>query len=113
MYSKKFYILTNLFDNSPIICEYTKIHKKGDDSIEIKIIGSNCSTGKRLKKMINTISKNNHLDVEIQELNQGIDKKNYNVSMIPALVINEKIISQGKILSDKEIKKLIVNSVTN
>lgn len=30
--------------------------------------------------------------------------------MIPALVVDEKIISQGKILSDKEIKKLILNT---
>lgn len=33
--------------------------------------------------------------------------------MIPALVIDNKIISQGKILSDKEIKKLILTTVTN
>lgn len=33
--------------------------------------------------------------------------------MIPALVIDDKIISQGKILSDKEIKKLILTTVTN
>lgn len=33
--------------------------------------------------------------------------------MIPALVIDNKIISQGKILSDREIKKLIVTTVTN
>ena len=33
--------------------------------------------------------------------------------MIPALIIDDKIISQGKILSDREIKKLIVTPVTN
>lgn len=92
---------------------YTLIHKKGDDIINIKIIGSNCSTGKRLKKIITTVSNNNHFDIVIQELNSGTDKKAYNVNMIPALVINEKVISQGKVLSDKEIKKLILNSVTN
>lgn len=81
--------------------------------IEIKIIGSNCSTGRRLKNMIEKVSKTIHQEVTIQELNHANDKKNYNVSMIPALVIDEKIISQGKILSDKEIKKLIVSNVTN
>ena len=81
--------------------------------IEIKIVGSNCSTGKRLKNMILQVSKKLNKDVQIEELNHAIDKKNYNVSMIPALVINDKIISQGKILSDKEIKRLIVSNVTN
>ena len=80
--------------------------------IEIKIVGSNCSTGKRLKNMILQVSKKLNKDVQIEELNHA-DKKNYNVSMIPALVINDKIISQGKILSDKEIKRLIVSNVTN
>jgi len=37
--------------------------------------------------------------------------KKYNINMIPALIVDDKIISQGKILSDKEIKKLIVNYV--
>lgn len=78
--------------------------------IEIKIIGSNCSTGNRLKKIIKKVSDANHVDVIIQELNHSQDKKKYNVNMIPAVVINDKIISQGKILSDKEIKKLIVNT---
>ena len=81
--------------------------------IEIKIVGSNCSTGKRLKNMIIQVSKKMNKDVKIEELNHTTDKKNYNVSMIRALVINDRIISQGKILSDKEIKRLIVSNVTN
>lgn len=51
--------------------------------------------------------------VIINELNKNSDQKKYNVNMIPALIIDEKIISQGKILSDKEIKKLIVSTVSN
>ena len=55
----------------------------------------------------------NHDCIDIvNELNNKCDQKRYNVSMIPALVIDDKIISQGKILSDREIKKLIVNTVT-
>lgn len=51
--------------------------------------------------------------VIINELNKSSDQKKYNVNMIPALIIDEKIISQGKILSDKEVKKLIVSTVNN
>lgn len=63
--------------------------------------------------MIVKVSQTLHQNVIIEELNHAIDKKNYNVSMIPALVIQDKVISQGKVLSDKEIKKLIVSNVTN
>ncbi len=85
---------------------------KGSDNIEIKIIGSNCSNGMRLKKIIKRVSKENNIDVIINELNNTSSKKKYNINMIPAIVIDDKIISQGKILSDKEIKKLIVNTST-
>lgn len=33
--------------------------------------------------------------------------------MVPALIIDNKIISQGKILSDREIKKLIVSPINS
>lgn len=77
--------------------------------IEIKIIGSNCSNGRRLLKLITKVKNINKFDVNINELNRVSDKKKYNVNMIPAIVIDDKIISQGQVLSDKEIKKLILN----
>ena len=86
---------------------------KGDDSIEIKMIGSNCSNGRRLKKIIERVSLQTKTPVTINELNKRDDRKKYNISMIPALVIDNKIISQGKILNDREIKKLIMNPITN
>ena len=77
------------------------------------MIGSNCSNGRRLKKIIERVSSQTKTPVIINELNNKSDHKRYNVSMIPALVIDNKIISQGKILSDREIKKLIVSTVNS
>lgn len=77
------------------------------------MIGSNCSNGRRLKKIIERVSLQTKTPVIINELNNKSDQKKYNVSMVPALIIDEKIISQGKILSDREIKKLIVNTVNS
>ena len=84
---------------------------KGDDNIEVKLIGSNCSNGRRLKKIIERVSSQTKTPVIINELNNKNDQKKYNISMIPALIVDNKIISQGKILSDKEIKKLITNPI--
>lgn len=75
------------------------------------MIGANCSNGRRLKKIIERVSLQNKLPVIITELNNKSDQKKYNVNMIPALIVDDKIVSQGKILSDKEIKKLIVTMV--
>lgn len=77
------------------------------------MIGSNCSNGRRLKKIIERVSLQHHVDVIINEFNNKSDLKKYNVNMIPALIVDDKIISQGKILSDKEIKRLIVTTVTS
>lgn len=78
--------------------------------IEINIVGANCSNGKRLKKIIQKVSLDNKVSVIINELNKTSDKKKYNINMIPAIVVNDKIISQGQILSDREIKKLILST---
>ena len=78
----------------------------------IKIIGSNCPVGRKLMKQIKNVCKNNHRNVDIIELNHNKDKSDYNVNMIPAIVVDDKIISQGKTLSDKELKRLIL-SVSN
>ncbi len=61
-------------------------------------------------KRIRQVSDIHHVDVKIEELNQNKDKLQYHVNMIPALVVNDKIVSQGKVLSDKEIKRLILST---
>ncbi|MCI6931752.1 MAG: thioredoxin family protein [Tenericutes bacterium] len=33
--------------------------------------------------------------------------KNYNITNTPALIINNKVISQGKVLTEKEIVKFL------
>jgi hypothetical protein len=75
----------------------------------IKIIGSNCPIGRKLMKQIKNVCKNNHKEVTILELNRNKDKLDYNINMVPAIVVDDKIISQGKTLSDKELKRLILS----
>ena len=64
----------------------------------------------RLKKIIKRVEEQLQMNVNICELNSNSDKKKYNIHMTPAIVIDDKIISQGKILSDREIKKLILST---
>lgn len=66
----------------------------------------------RLKKIIKRVREQLNVPVSICELNTNSDKKKYNIKITPAIVVDDKIISQGKILSDREIKKLILNTST-
>ncbi|MDY3802106.1 MAG: thioredoxin family protein [Bacilli bacterium] len=69
--------------------------------MEIKIIGTNSSN--RLK-LIKNIKKATDNKINIQLLEK--DNK-YNITNTPALIINDKLISQGKVLNEREIKKFI------
>lgn len=80
---------------------------KGDDFIDIKIIGTNCSNGIKLYKMVKRSIENSDINITINEVNDEKSKKRYGVQNIPGLVINEKLVSQGKVLTPREITKLL------
>ena len=75
--------------------------------MEIKIIGSNCKNGMQLYKMATRAVENSRNEVNIQKLDDKTSINKYGVRNIPGLVINEKLISQGKVLTDREIGKMI------
>jgi small redox-active disulfide protein 2 len=73
----------------------------------IKILGTGCAKCKKLEQ--NTI-----LAVEATGVNAEVEKvteinkiMDYGVMMTPALVIDEKVVSVGKLLSVEQIKKLL------
>ena len=69
--------------------------------MEIKVIGTNSSNRIKLIKNIKKATDNN-IDIKLVE-----NANRYNITNTPALVINDKIISQGKVLNEREIKKFI------
>ncbi|MDE6284612.1 MAG: thioredoxin family protein [Bacilli bacterium] len=81
--------------------------------MNIKIIGSNCSNGIKLKKTllkaVNIIDE----DVKIELKDDQESLKKYNIKNIPGLVINGKKFSEGKVLSDREIIKYIKSYAIN
>ena len=80
---------------------------KGDDIIDVKIIGVNCSNGIKLKKMLNRATEEIEEEVKITEIKEK-DKK-YGIKDYPALIINNEVVSEGKVLTVREIKKLLLS----
>lgn len=72
--------------------------------MDIKIIGENSSNRIKLLKNVNKAIKNLNGKFEITLLE---DKNKYGITNTPSLVINEKIVSQGKVLTDREITNYI------
>ncbi len=75
--------------------------------MEIKIIGSNCKNGMQLYKMASRAVENSRQEVNIEKLDDQNSINKYGVKNIPGLVIDDKLICQGKVLTDREINKLI------
>ena len=72
--------------------------------MNIKIVGYNCSNGIKLKK---NISKINELEIDLELLEGDEYLNKYNIKNVPGLIINEKKVSEGKVLNDREILRMI------
>lgn len=72
--------------------------------MDIKIIGYNCSNGIKLKKNISKINEYK-INLELLEGDEYLNK--YDIKNIPALIINEKKVCEGKVLNDREIVRMI------
>ena len=73
----------------------------------IKILGSGCKSCKKLEQ--NTLQALEELskDAEVQKVTDFADIAKFNVLKTPALVIDDKVISFGKINDVKEIKEFL------
>lgn len=72
--------------------------------MNIKIVGYKCSNGIKLKK---NISKINECDINLELLEGDEYLNKYNIKNVPGLIINEKKVSEGKVLNDREILRMI------
>ena len=81
--------------------------------MNIKIIGSNCSNGIKLKKLLLMVANNYDGDVDIELKDDQESIKKYNIKNIPALVINGNKCSEKNVPSDREIIKFIRSYANN
>lgn len=76
--------------------------------VNIKLIGANSHNGIKMKKVIERAIDNSDLDINLILLDDELSKNRYNVKSFPGLVVDEKLVCQGKVLTDRELKKLLV-----
>lgn len=81
--------------------------KKAETDARIKVLGSGCAKCRQLEENANTAIKNKGLDDVVLHINDMVEIVSYGVMTTPALVIDEKVVSTGKVLSAKEIEELI------
>jgi small redox-active disulfide protein 2 len=73
----------------------------------IKILGSGCKSCITLADNTKEALKEMGLDVQIEKVTDFSEIASYGVMSTPALVVDEKVVSFGKVLKSAEIKKLL------
>ena len=80
---------------------------EGEEKMKIKIVGNNSSNRMKLlkntRKACNEVKEN--IVIELVEDNNYLKK--FNITNTPGLIINEKLVSQGKVVNEREIKNFI------
>jgi len=75
--------------------------------MEIKILGPGCAKCKTLEKLTRDVVSKNGIDATITKVEDIMEIMKYNIMTTPALVIDGKIVTKGRVPSAEEIKQLI------
>ncbi len=78
-----------------------------NQNARIKVLGSGCAKCQTLEKNVIIAINNLNLKDEVTHVTDMQSIVSYGVMSTPALVIDEKVVSTGKVLSPKEIEKLL------
>jgi len=73
----------------------------------IKILGTGCGKCEKLEKNLKKVLKESSLDASIENVEALKEIVRYGVMTTPALVVDEKVVSVGKVLSVKELKQIL------
>ena len=65
--------------------------------LDIKVLGSGCPNCIRLENLCNEVILENGIEAKVEKLTTLDDFNKYGIMMTPGLVVNGKILSQGKI----------------
>ena len=73
----------------------------------VKVLGAGCSACHKQYETMQKAIKASGLDVDAEYITNMEKIMEYGVMSMPAIVINEKVVSMGKVLNEKECIKLL------
>jgi small redox-active disulfide protein 2 len=79
--------------------------------LTIKILGSGCPNCKKLAYLAERAVTHLGVEAQIVKVTDHADITAYNVLSTPGLVINEKLVSSGRIPSEAEITTFLTNAL--
>ena len=79
--------------------------------LTIKVLGSGCANCKRVEQIARQAVEEMSLEAEIIKVTEYPDIMKYNIMSTPGLVVNEKIVSTGRIPTPAEVTTWLANAL--
>lgn len=79
--------------------------------LTIKVLGSGCANCKRLAQIAHTVITEMEIEAEVVKVTEYPEIMKYNILSTPGLVINEKVVSTGRIPSLAEVTAWITEAL--
>lgn len=73
--------------------------------MNLKLIGSDCSNGIKILKNLKKVERELECSLKINEVSKKNNRQKHIV--IPTLILNDEIISEGRVISDRELKNIL------
>jgi small redox-active disulfide protein 2 len=83
----------------------------GVNMLSIKVLGSGCANCKKLEALAHQVVDQLSIEAEVIKVTEYPDIMAYNIMSTPGLVINEKVVSSGRIPSIAEITTFVTNAL--
>nr|MBP8242460.1 thioredoxin family protein [Thermoflexales bacterium] len=74
----------------------------------VKIIGAGCANCKRLEQSVRRVADARHLDLTVEKVTDYAEMMKWNILQTPGLVVEDKLVSAGRIPKDDELARLLV-----
>ncbi len=79
--------------------------------LTIKVLGSGCANCKRVEQIARKIVEDMSLEAEIVKVTEYPEIMKYNIMSTPGLVINEKVVSYGRIPTPAEVTSWVADAL--
>jgi len=81
--------------------------------MQVKILGSGCKKCKALESNTNAAAQAAGIDIGIEKITDIVAIAGFGVMSTPGLVINDKVVSTGRVLPEAEIAELLQQASNN
>ena len=109
--ARKYSLIANSVKSEVIIDPQIHIHKEKSKMVTIKVLGSGCPNCQKVEQIARQALHSLGVDAEVIKVTDHSKIQAYNILATPGLVINEKLVSAGRIPSLAEVTTWLTDAM--